>query len=369
MKNRVIIDFLATAKMFFRNKGGVFWTLAFPVFLIFIFGAIFSNSGAPSNYTIYVQDNTAVFDGQNSTAYQQVIMPLQSTGVVTIVNVSTHQDLDQYIKNNSVSNVLVIPANFSLAPIPGATGQVLLRVDPTSGSARVVQSIVSSVADATNLALANGTRVMSVASGEINQKGLSYIDFFLPGIMGMTIMTTCTLYMQGVQSRFRSTGIFRKLATTPMTRMEWLLSHILWYIVVCFMSVAAIMIVGILAFNAHMTLTIEAIMLIVVGAALFTGLGMLLSRFAKDEETANAAASAVTFPMMFLSGSFFPLEQMPSYLQEISKVLPLTYLNNGLRDTMVYANSNSALGNLAVVMVIAVLFMVLGAYISKWKEE
>lgn len=369
MKNRVLIDFVATAKMFFRNKGGVFWTLAFPVFLIFIFGAIFSNSGAPSNYTVYVQDNTAVFDGQNSTGYQQVIMPLQSTGVITVVNVSTHQDLDQYIKNSSVSNVLVIPANFSLAPIPGATGQVLLRVDPTSGSARVVQSIVSSVADATNLALANGTRVMSVASGEINQKGLSYIDFFLPGIMGMTIMTTCTLYMQGVQSRFRSTGIFRKLATTPMTRMEWLLSHILWYIVVCFMSIAAIMIVGILAFNVHMTLTIEAIMLIVVGAAMFTGLGMLLSRFAKDEETANAAASAVTFPMMFLSGSFFPLEQMPGYLQEVSKVLPLTYLNNGLRDTMVYANSNSALGNLAVITVIAVVFMVLGAYISKWKEE
>ena len=60
---------------------------------------------------------------------------------------------------------------------------------------------------------------------------------------------------------------------------------------------------------------------------------------------------------------------MPSYLQTFSKVLPLTYLNNGLRDTMVYANSNSALGNLAVIAVIAVVFMVLGAYLSKWKEE
>ena len=369
MKNRVLIDFIATARMFYRNKGGVFWTLAFPVFLILIFGAIFANTGTTSNYTIYVQDNTATFDGQNSTGYQQVIEPMQSTGIVTIVNISVHQDLDQYIKNNSLSNVLIIPANFSLSQMPGTTGQVLLRVDPTSGSARVVQSIVSSVADMTNLHLANGTTVMSVASGEINNKGLNYIDFFLPGIMGMTIMTTCTLYMQGVQSRFRSTGIFRKLATTPMTRMEWLLSHVLWYIVVCFISIAAIMIVGMLAFNVHMTLTIEAIALIVAGAALFTGLGMLLSRFAKDEETANAAASAVTFPMMFLSGTFFPLEQMPSYLQAVSKVLPLTYLNNGLRDTMVYANSNSALGNLAVIVVIAIVFMVLGAYLSKWKEE
>jgi ABC-2 type transport system permease protein len=369
MRNRVLIDFVATAKMFFRNKGGVFWTLAFPVFLILIFGAIFANSGASSNYTIYVQDNTAALDGQNSTGYQQVIVPLQASGIVTVVNVSVHQDIDQYIKNNSLSNILVIPSNFSLAPVPGVTGQLLLRVDPTSGSARVVQSIVSSLADSTNLALAHGSKNMTVVSGEINQKGLSYIDFFLPGIMGMTIMTTCTLYMQGVQSRFRSTGIFRKLATTPFTRMEWLLSHILWYIVVCFMSIAAIMIVGMLAFNVHMTLTIEAVALVVVGAAMFTGLGMLLSRFAKDEETANAAASAVTFPMMFLSGSFFPLEQMPSYLQEFSKVLPLTYLNNGLRDTMVYANSSSAIGNLAIITVIAVVFMVLGAYISKWKEE
>jgi ABC-2 type transport system permease protein len=109
--------------------------------------------------------------------------------------------------------------------------------------------------------------------------------------------------------------------------------------------------------------------MIIAGCLVFTGLGMMISRFSKDEESANAAASAITFPMMFLSGSFFALESMPSYLQMIAKVMPLTYLNEGLRDTMIYGNAESALFNLGVLAVLAVVFMAVGTYISKWNDD
>jgi len=129
------------------------------------------------------------------------------------------------------------------------------------------------------------------------------------------------------------------------------------------------LIVGIAFFDAHLTLDWLSLLIIIFAGVMFTGLGMMISRFAKDEETANAAASAITFPMMFLSGSFFPLEQMPEYLQQIAKVLPLTYVNNGLRDAMVFGNTSGALFNLGVIALLAAVFVIIGAYISKWTDD
>jgi len=105
------------------------------------------------------------------------------------------------------------------------------------------------------------------------------------------------------------------------------------------------------------------------GAFLFVSMGMVFGSFTKDPEPAAAVANAVGFPMMFLAGTFFPIEAMPSYLQGVAKVLPLTYLDNGLRDAMVYGNSGSALVNLAVVAVLAVIFFVLGSKLMSWKEK
>jgi ABC-2 type transport system permease protein len=99
------------------------------------------------------------------------------------------------------------------------------------------------------------------------------------------------------------------------------------------------------------------------------GMGMVIARFVKETDSADAAANAITFPMMFLSGSFFPLEMMPPFLREIAKVLPLTYLNNGLRDSMVYGNAQSALTNTAIVLVVGVAFIIIGSLITSWREE
>ncbi len=98
-------------------------------------------------------------------------------------------------------------------------------------------------------------------------------------------------------------------------------------------------------------------------------MGMVVTRFVKESDSADAAANFITFPMMFLSGSFFPLEFMPDFLQTIATVLPLTYLNNGLRDSMVYGNVSSALFNTAVMLGVGVFFIIIGALITNWREE
>jgi ABC-2 type transport system permease protein len=107
---------------------------------------------------------------------------------------------------------------------------------------------------------------------------------------------------------------------------------------------------------------------IVLDVFAFVGIGMILTRFVKEAQSAAAAANAITFPMMFLSGSFFPMEMMPGFLQRLAKLLPLYYVNEGLRASMVVVDNMAALRYSAVIGVFAAVVFILGVITTKWEE-
>jgi ABC-2 type transport system permease protein len=96
---------------------------------------------------------------------------------------------------------------------------------------------------------------------------------------------------------------------------------------------------------------------------------MILTRVAKEAESAAAAANAIMFPMMFLSGSFFPLEMMPGFLQTFARILPLYYVNEGLRASMVVVDNITALRYSAIIGIFATVVFVLGILTTKWEED
>jgi len=100
----------------------------------------------------------------------------------------------------------------------------------------------------------------------------------------------------------------------------------------------------------------------------FAGIGMMLTRVAEEAESAVAAANVIMFPMMFLSGTFFPLEMMPGFLQTFARILPLYYVNEGLRASMVFVDSMTALRYSAVIGVFATVVFIAGILTTKWEE-
>ncbi|NIO37159.1 ABC transporter permease [Candidatus Bathyarchaeota archaeon] len=206
-------------------------------------------------------------------------------------------------------------------------------------------------------------------SENIVSETFKYIDFFAPGIIGMTLMTSGVFGAVSWNTRNKELGILKKLATTPLSKLEWIVGVVLYELIMGIVSTLVIVTVGVLVFNMKFLPNIFSVILIVSGAIAFPGMGMVIARFVKESDSADAAANAITFPMMFLSGSFFPLEFMPDFLRQIANVLPLTYLNNGLRDSMVYGNVSSALFNTAVVLGVGVFFIVVGSLITSWREE
>jgi len=125
--------------------------------------------------------------------------------------------------------------------------------------------------------------------------------------------------------------------------------------------------VGWLLFNVRIIPDVFSIMIILLGSIMFSGIGMILSGFIKDVEAASAIGNAIVFPMMFLSGTYFPLELMPSYIQTISKALPLTYFSEGLKYSMLYKYPGGIYTNMAILAVLAVVFLIIGALVTRWK--
>jgi ABC-2 type transport system permease protein len=136
-----------------------------------------------------------------------------------------------------------------------------------------------------------------------------------------------------------------------------------------FISTSVILIFGILVWQISIKINLFVILLIISTSFLFSGIGMIIGRFVKEQETADMAGGAITFPMMFLAGTFFPLDQMPDFLQSIAQILPLYYVNEGMRNAMIYGDFDKTLYFTGFVLVFSAIFFIIGVFLTKWDED
>jgi len=362
------MDFVYSVKGWYRSRGGMFWSLAFPVILILLFGAIFSGVGN-TKYTLYIQD-------QDQSQISEVFnTTLNSTKLFTINVVNSSKNITQYIKDNNIKAVIVIPKGFGQTIInsqfnPSAKINLSFYYDPSDQTTvQVVRSVVASILQQINMNISKGRTIIGLDEIKTITQNFNYIDFFLPGMIGFTIMQGAIYGSIERNTKYRKDGILRKLQTTPITRTEWILAKMLFMMFLAAITTALISIIGILVFGMTVNITPLVVVIVIATSFLFSGMGMLIGRFVKEEETADTAGGAISFPMMFLAGTFFPLEQMPSFLQVVARVLPLYYVNEGLRNSMIYMNQNEALINGGVVIVFAAVFFISGVILTKWKED
>lgn len=365
---RILADVVSFGRQYMRNIAGPFFAFAFPILLILVFGAIFTTDD-PAKITLPVQD---LDEGEYSDAY---LRNLSLTGIVDIEYIPAEVDISEYIKDESLGIALVIPETFTHdiaeALLGNATGQVLLVVygDETRSTYGIAVGAIHSAAEIMNYDLMGAYPLVSFEPRSVISEAFNYMDFFLPGVVGIVVMTNSLFSMTSICAEYRNRGYFKLLATTRIAKWEWLVSKFIFFTLLLIGSLLVTYAVGIAVFNMESSLTLVSFVLIAAGAFLFVSMGMLLGVVIRDPESGAAAANAIGFPMMFLSGAFFPLESMPEYLQLIAKVLPLTYLNEGLRDTMVYSNNESAFVNLAVVVALGLVFFVLASRLMSWKEK
>jgi ABC-2 type transport system permease protein len=370
-------NLVVSIKTFSREKSAMFFTIAFPIILILVFGTIFLHQDNAS-FDLYVQD----LDQTNSSA--QLLKILELDGRFKIITVDPAINPTQYAKDEKVNLLLLIPSGYERAFVrrlglvggipsaafrdPNASVTLTYIYDASASSTSMKIKILQFGFAMVNQGMSGQQPFIRAAETSMLTKKYRFIEFFVPGIIAMSVMTSSLSGAVNMNAELRQKGVIRKLSTTPITRTDWILSNILYQFILAVISTMAILVVSYAVFSVRLQLNAWLFVFIVLEVFAFGGIGMILTRVANEAESATAAANFIMFPMMFLSGSFFPLEMMPGFLQTIARILPLYYVNEGLRASMVFVDNTAALRYSAVLGVVATVVFVLGINTTKWEE-
>jgi ABC-2 type transport system permease protein len=370
---RIYVDFKVFSVGYLRNKFGLFFGLIFPVILILIFGAIFSGDGGTANIYAQNQDEgTYLPGGLGDTGINfgdQFLTALNESSTIRIITVDSAENFTDFLAAHSASDGIFIPASFSKDYISGQPVNITVYGSPASSTSGIVSGTVNGYANYFNLQRYNGTMIIGVTPATVNTQQTTYIDFLIPGLVGFSILTNPMFSLVNIAADYKKNKLFKQLSLTPLTKMEWLIAKVLFYIALSTAGFLLMVAVGVFAFGAHITLSPWLIPFLILGPTLFASLGMLVGSVAKNPETAGVIGNIVTFPMMFLAGTFFPISMMPEYLQTIAHVLPLFYVTEGLNNVMVYSNIPNALIDIAVLGIITLVIFTLAIKLFKWRED
>ena len=246
---RIFSDFKVFSRGYLRNRFGLFFGLIFPVILILIFGAIFSGSGT-SAVNVYVQNqDTGPFASPQMNIAQQFLNALNSSGTIKVTMVPNSENFSKYLAAHSASDGIIIPENFSANYLAGNPVNVIVYGNPTSSTSGIVSGTVNGVINYFNLNYykQNATPIISITQTTVNTQQTKYIDFLIPGLIGFAILVSPMFSLVNISSEYKKTKIFKQLSLTPLTKMEWLASKVMWYIVLTAFSFLLMVGVGIFA--------------------------------------------------------------------------------------------------------------------------
>ena len=339
-----------------RNKTTLFWTLAFPLLLMLLFGGLFSLQS--DKMDLYIENND-IIQSNPSESSLEIIQLINQTDSFNILE--NEDNIEEQVRT------IVIPENFELDFQEGDTSIRLIMDDSHQTFSRT-NSLINGVINSMNVEKQGMEQPITLIQEQISSNDLTFIEYFVPGVIGIAIMSTGIFGTIGTNTKYRKNGVIKKLATTPLSKFEWIIGLVLYHILIGMISTSVILIVAVLVFSINVVLSPLLIILIISGALTFPGIGMIISTVVREEEEADAAGNVVTFPMLFLAGTFFPLETMPTLVQLFAKILPLTYLNNGLREIMGFGNYQAALWNCAIVFGIGIIAIGISMKVTKWTD-
>lgn len=312
---------LARLREFLREREAVFWVFIFPVLLAFALGIAFRNT-APEKLRIAVERESGEIAeslARGSSDINVVTLPAAEaarelrTGRVALVVRAKGPSLDAIESNGNGE------AAFEFS------------YDPTRPDSRMARLTVD---DALQRALGRSD-VTEVHDRTVIEPGARYIDFLIPGLIGMNLMGSGMWGLGFVIVNARTRKLLKRLAATPMRRSHFLLSFMFSRLVFLVLEVAAVIGFAWVAFgvSVHGSL-IDLALIALIGAMTFAGIGLLVAARPKTIEGVSGLMNLVMLPMWLLSGTFFSAARFPDVLQPFINVLPLTALNDSLRAVM-----------------------------------
>ena len=335
MIQRILAILHARNLEFLRDKATLGWNVAMPLLLVAGMAAIFSGGDRASYKVGWVQPNEQIDAAAHpflQTRYLDFIPMEQDEAIEQVAN---HQ-LDLAVDLNA--------ATYWINPeSPGGYfAERLLRASSADGEWRA-----------------------QPASGD----PITYVDWLIPGILGMNVMFSCLFGVGYVMVRYRKNGFLKRLKATPLKPVEFMSAQILSRLMLAIFVTLLLYGATRLLLDIRMEGSGLALFLVAVLASIsLVSIGLAMAARVTSEELAGGLLNLVTWPMMLLSGVWFSLAGAPQWVQQLSNIFPLTHALTAAREIMLYgAGLGDVLPQILILAGITAVFLAVGAAMFRWR--
>jgi ABC-2 type transport system permease protein len=340
---------LSRLRAFYREPGAVFWVYGFPLLMIVALGIAFRASPV-EKVTVDVQAAPEAEKVRDALLRQS-----DRKGLTFTVQISDEETGRRRLRTGKTDLVVMVAAD----------GSYQYRLDRSRAESRLARTAVH---EALQQAAGRTDAVPTRPDQEMLEPGSRYIDFLVPGLLGMSLMSGGLWGVGFAIVDMRIRKLLKRFVATPMRRSDFLLGIMISRLVFMLPEVLVVLVFARLFFGVVVSGSlVTMLVLILVGAFTFAGLGLLVASRAKTLETASGLMNLTMLPMWLLSGIFFSPDRFPQAVQPAIKVLPLTPLIEGLRAVMLEgASLGSQSLNIAILAVWGVVTFVLGIKLFRW---
>ncbi|RLA29244.1 MAG: ABC transporter permease [Gammaproteobacteria bacterium] len=337
MLKRIYAIFRARNLEFIRDRGSMSWNIILPVALMFGLSFIFGADRA--EYTVGVL--------QSGTEIDASAHPFLETRYIQFVVVNDEADGFRRVARHQLDLLMQIE------------GQQRYWVNPDSPKGYFAElALLQADADAGG----------DITKEQISGEPVRYVDWVLPGILGMNMMFSCLFGVGYVVVRYRKNGFLKRLRATPLRAIEFVIAQVASRLVLVTL-ITSFVFAGTKYFldtrmdGSYITLFI----VLVVGAVSLISMGLMIAARVTSEELAGGLLNMVTWPMMMLSGVWFSLEAANDAVRNIAKVFPLTHILDSARAVMLDGANLAAIApQLIALLAMTAVFLVIGAVIFRW---
>ena len=322
----------AQQKRFIRDKMSLFFTFLFPLIFLLVFGSIFNNQSTSFDIAIINNSQTEFAKGFVKSAKDNA-----KDSILKIKDVKDMDEAREKMKRSELNGIIELPSDFGKVKGEGRdarpTGTInVLYAKGSEQTGSALTAVMNQIANEINKHLGQPEAPLKAAGKAVGDEQLKSFDYTFTGLLAFSLMSMGIFGLANQMPAEKQRGSYRRLRAAPFTSGQLIISMAIHYTIISLLSLIMMIVVGMLLFQFNMRGDWGIFVLMAVLAAfMMVGLGLLIGGWAKNENQSAPLTNLISFPMMFLSGAFFPLYMFPEWLRGAAQFIPMTPITDGFR--------------------------------------
>lgn len=337
-----------------------------------------------ADFESFAATKIGIVDNTNSEQSQELINGLKKISIISDVETKPKDEMISQLQKGNLDLVLELPKELvktQVTPPSNSYNKPVISYIPQEltfyiNEGRMQQAssamiVIKEVFNQMTYKIYQMQELFTFKQEKVTDNKLTYVDYLIPGIIALSIMQMSLMQIIFTIVGYREKNIFKRLQTTPIKSIDFILSQVVTRLIISFMQVAVLVVIALLMFHVNINGSYWLMSLAtILGSIVFIAMGIALSGIAKTQNTAAPLANIVMMPMMFLGDVFFPASTMPDWLGNLVQYLPLNYLAHAMREISINSATISSIATDLYGLIIWCVIMIIFASLAfRWKNN